>query len=293
MNNLRGNLGWWAVKIAVALYQIPATWDVFYNILYDAGRRSYLLYMETILAIVLIDLLLLASLHLLETPASNPVIKLPLALVVTLLTIAIFGIGIADEGVLGFAPRMGLVGLVLTDVLNWLFEVYRYNNDRERIEQRIHNNSVVHRRKALAKAKHQAIEQSEPILIRLQTQRLLDELNLLGIYQATAYSDHEIDRLANIGLEVIDPAANNARQIMHAVQDDAWQYYDDVTDPDDESDQPVYDLLQIESGIYQLESGNYAWQHPETGRLEETTSQGNPYTLVGAKRARSRALKGG
>lgn len=178
MNNIVRNNQWlWLVKIAAALFQVPATWHVFMRLFEDSGRGIWEARITTLLAILLIDAFFLAVLYLLESDAT-PLEKLPWALAGVGLLVANLAIGFLDEGWLAWGPRIGFIGLVLTDLFAWATDIVTQYFSRDQVEKRLRDKQVLHRRRLYMKAWKKAMKDLYPSLIEMHQQREVRALNL-------------------------------------------------------------------------------------------------------------------
>lgn len=177
-NFVRDNKWLWAVKIVAALFQIPATWNVFVKNFKAAGRPDLEAYITTFFAILLIDIFFLAVLYLLESDELDPIKKIPWALVGVGLLIATLLIGFADEGLFAWMPRVGFIGLVSADLFTWAADFIALMFDRDRIEKRVRDRQVVARRRIMQKAWKEAQKALYEDLVYLQYER---ERRSLGI----------------------------------------------------------------------------------------------------------------
>jgi hypothetical protein len=159
--NTQNKMLLWAVKITAAIFNMPSTGYVFYEIFKDTPRGIELVYFNTFLAVLLIDVLFLWVLNVLEDERLDPFKRLPVALSAILLSIVIVWVGYKDEGALAFAPRIGLLVLVFNDLIAWLTDFLVHYNSREAQEQRIRNNEVLHKRKVKQKARKKAVNSEE------------------------------------------------------------------------------------------------------------------------------------
>jgi len=128
------------------------------------------------MAILLIDVLFIVLLYLLESAELSVREKLPWSVVGFGLIVVVVYIGYLDEGLLAFAPRLGFIGIVMADELNYLTEVMATYTSREVTEQRIRNRQVIARRKAMQKAYRAALKELEPTMKEVQIQRELATL---------------------------------------------------------------------------------------------------------------------
>ncbi len=178
MNDIIRNNRWlWGLKITAALFQIPATWHVFMRLFQESGRGVWESRITTLLAILLIDAFFLAVLYLLESDAS-PLDKLPWALAGIGLLAANLVIGFLDEGWLAWGPRIGFIGLVLTDLFAWVTSIVTQYFSREQIEKRLRDKQVLHRRRLYMRAWKKAMKDLYPSLIEMHQQRETRSLNL-------------------------------------------------------------------------------------------------------------------
>lgn len=178
MNNIVRNNQWlWGVKVTAALFQVPATWHVFMRLFEDTGRGVWEARITTLLAILLIDAFFLAVLYLLESDAT-PLEKLPWALAGVGLLAANLAIGYLDEGWLAWGPRIGFIGLVLTDLFAWATDIITQYFSRDQVEKRLRDKQVLHRRRLYMKAWKKAMKDLYPSLIDMHQQREIRALNL-------------------------------------------------------------------------------------------------------------------
>lgn len=242
-NFIRNNRWLWAVKIVAAAFQIPATWHVFMRVFEESGRARGEAVFSTVMAILLIDCFFLAILYFLESTELSIREKLPWAIVGFLLVLATLAIGFKDEGVMAFAPRLGFIGLVMADLLSYGTEAWSSYFSREAVEQRIRNQQVLTRRRAMLKANRQALHALEEKFVEVQLQR---ELAMLNIKEPIEVSQPKL--LA-----------------------------------------PAYPQ-EIEEGIFQLAPDRFGWKNGGD-TIYDTTTTGKPYSQMGARRARARAIK--
>jgi hypothetical protein len=166
----------WAVKFVAAIFNAPSTGYVFYGILDKTERSEWLVWFNTILAVLLIDLFFLWVLTVLEDESIDPIKRMPMAISAVLLSVAIVIIGVMDEGVLSYAPRIGLLALVFNDLVGWGTDYWAHYNSREQIEQRIRKSEVVARRRMNEKTLKAAIKESEADFQARHRSRILEQL---------------------------------------------------------------------------------------------------------------------
>lgn len=256
-NFMRDNYLWWAVKIMAAVYQASATYRVFYNKLEDTGRESWERGLDSVLAILLIDLFFLAVLYFLESDDISVFNKFPLVLIGIGLAVAIIAIGITDEGTMAWGPRIGILGLIFTDVFKWSSEVgkmwwqrHTYRTSREFQEQCIRDSEVIARRKAKEKATKKAYEV------------LADE------FLQT----------------IIERERRNLRTIEDKI--------DMVVVSPKQTDLPLVNIdpVELSEGVWDMGNGTFAW-NVDDGDLVTEGAFGKAYsTQQGAQRARSRVV---
>ena len=168
----------WIVKIVAAIFNFPATAYVFFDILSATDRSPAFVYFNLIFAVLLIDVFFLWVLGVLEDSKEDPIKRMPAALSSILLVVAIIWIGVKDEGILAFAPRIGLVVLVFNDWILWSTDFFQLYFSRERIEKRIRDREVVHSRKIKSAARKQAMKNLKTEIIYSQEQSLIKQLSL-------------------------------------------------------------------------------------------------------------------
>lgn len=178
-NFVRDNPILWVVKIAAALFQIPATFHVFSKILEEAGRGKAERYFTAFLAVILIDALIIVVMYFLESKELSPLDKLAWAFGGVSLLVAVFFIGFQDEGIMSFAPRIGVFLLVSIDLFAWVTEFSTFYFSREQIEKRLRNKQVLFRNKQDKKAWREARKIMYPEIVELQMQREKTTLGLL------------------------------------------------------------------------------------------------------------------
>lgn len=249
-NFIRQSKLWTYVKIFAAIYSASSTFRVFFTAL-DNGRGKIEAGLDSILSVILIDLLFLSVLWFLESDELSLFDKFPLVLVGIGLVVAIIAIGFEEEGTLAFAPRIGLAGLIATDTLRWSAEVvrqvhtnYQHKHSREYIEQQIRNSEVIARKKAMELARKKAFDTLAPEFLQVILDR---ERKQLGLTEEPI-STKQIDFI-------------------------------NLTPQTEE----------VEDGVVRLNDGNFAWRNGN--ELVTSGSLGRPYpTRIGASRARTRFL---
>ena len=171
----------WVVKGIAAIFNFPATAYVFFELLSDTNRPSWLVYFNTIFAVLLIDALFIWVLGVLEDSTIAPVQRIPVVFSSIALSIAVFAIGVIDEGILAFAPRIGIFLLVFNDLVLWVIDCFiAWGNyfTRDRIEQRIRDREVIARRKAKEQAIRTAYKRLKPEMADYHTNLLREGLEL-------------------------------------------------------------------------------------------------------------------
>jgi len=272
VTNAEKNPVWLSVKIITALFQFPATISVFYKIFEDSARSPLVAGISTFFAILLIDVFLLAVLHYLESATLDPLQKIPLVVVGILLTIAVIWIGYLDEGILSWAPRLGFIGLVMTDVFNWVLELTRWSNSRERFEQRERDRMVKLRRKVMNDEFKRAIETENvrDVIRRIQTRRLGKDLNVEEMYGVSL--DVLLDEpLTREDFRRVEPVIHSNGQ--WDIPDLYWEDYESNG--------------HVPGEVYNVNGTSY-FVSPYTEELFYKTAQGKPYSSSGAKKALGR-----
>lgn len=168
----------WSVKITAAIFNAPSTGYVFWGILEKTDRANWLVLFNTLLAVLLIDLFFLWVLTVLEDSTLDPLKRLPMAVSSIGLSVAIIAIGIKDEGILSYAPRIGLLALVFNDLVGWSTEFWAHYNSREQIEQRLRNRLVIQRRRMEVKTQNAAVTKLEPYFEERHVRKIMDQLGM-------------------------------------------------------------------------------------------------------------------
>jgi hypothetical protein len=253
----------WLLKIVVSIYQIPATAIVFYSNTLDAGRSPFFAFVAAASAVVLIDVLLIASLYFMESSEISLVKKVPWAFSGILTVAAVMVIGIKDEGFTAWMPRIAVCILVGSDIFNLLIEylIWTRNIDRRMElskqkrsleELRIANEQVVLRRKVMKVAYTDALKALKSELLELHIQR---ERRNLGISE-----EPKTDQL------VITIPKKSEELMINETAPQQTQY----------------------AGVYDLFNGYYGWSPNGPSSIVTHSKTGKPYSLQGAKIARSR-----
>jgi hypothetical protein len=190
-----------AVKVVAAIFNFPATAFVFHDIFSQTGRSQELVLFNTLCAVLLIDVLFLWVLGVLEDSSLEPVKRIPVAFSSILLIIATIWIGFKDEGVLAFAPRIGLVILVFNDLILWGTDYWQTYYSREKIEQRIRDKEVIHSREIKAEASREALENLYEELVISQENRLIKQLGLNDPIEETKQEPQNLELFAEDDLD--------------------------------------------------------------------------------------------
>jgi len=178
MRELKTNYWLWAVKIAAAVYNARASASVFYNILITSGLDKTWVVFDTILAVILIDVVFFWVLNELEDWTKNQLERYPVAITAVVLSVVTVLIGYQQEGFLAIAPRAGLLMLVFNDLLGWFMQKRAMYNSWEYQEQKLREEEKLARRKMNQKSFIRAMEALEDQFTEKHRQRILAQLNL-------------------------------------------------------------------------------------------------------------------
>lgn len=262
MKNYKNQI-WLVTKIVTAIFQIPATWSIFARIFRDAGRSEFLVYITTFLSIILIDLFFLAVLAFLEDQESDPVDKIPMVVVSLFLLAAIIYIGFLDEGILAAAPRLALVGLVMTDDFIWCVSLIRWLQDRDRIEVRERNKRATKRVQVVNQEFVEALEEARPAIRARELYRLGQELKLEEIFGIKILTEQQSEQLKQVDMLALP----KPKEVV------------------------VEGHPELGENIFRLEDNTLGWTCPKCNQTFLETSLGQPYkSEFGIRRAMSRHL---
>lgn len=266
MEYIKSNTYLMAVKFISALLQAFATLRVFTSIFIDADYPTAVAYALAVLSVFLVDGLFLLVLDYLEKPEMSARQKLPWAAMAFLLLISILAIGFVDEKLnpLSFAPRLGLVGLVLAYLFVWFDQLRQERNCRDALEQKIRDEQALMRHTARQKAEKAAWNTIAP---QLENRALVQAWDSMGMDDV------------HYRLQEINAVLNGTRLPLKEKRD--------VPTPARQKEQvPVTNDLA--DGVVQLSDGNYAWVD-DAGKMHVKTSTGKPYTERGAQIALARS----
>ena len=257
---------WWiTTKIAGVILTSIATYNVFHAAFEQSITepiffipRSTAIFLGVFVAFVLVDLLYVMLVTFLEAERSEgEAFSARWGQVISLWVLYIFivAIGFADEGIIAFAPRIGLGILALNATLKYISEWQkwrdetwedRFNRARHRRAEKDYIGMLEYERKLKNKVARSA-------LLDLSDRELKDEYY-------SQYADLLLNRPTSIP---------------------EGQYYIAGGDSPESKD--------MESYVYQEGSG-WVWEDPYTGEKHKTTATGKPYSESGAKRALGRYL---
>jgi hypothetical protein len=168
----------WIVKGVVTVFNIPATWFVFYAMFEHSDRPTWLAYFNTFMAVLAVDAVFLWVLDMLESK-HEPIKRLPAAITSVLMVILVVWIGVMDENsILAFAPRAGMILLVFNDIISWLTDYRIFYRSREHQEQKIRDSEVLYRRKVESQALKAAIDSKKEWFQERHTRRIMGQLKL-------------------------------------------------------------------------------------------------------------------
>lgn len=168
----------WIVKGIVTIFNLPATWFVFFELFEHTDRPEAVTYFNTFMAILAIDAVFLWVIGILESDLT-PIKRLPAAITSIMMAGLVVTIGIMDEGgILAFAPRAGMLLLVFNDIIAWITDWRLHYLSREVQEQRLRDQEVLHRREMNKKTLMAAIDDLEDQFQEKHRQRILDQLGL-------------------------------------------------------------------------------------------------------------------
>lgn len=185
------NSNWFfLLKLCAAVFNGMATFSVFLEIFQTGQRGAFFALMSAVLSVILVDLFFIVALITLEDKEVAIRERLVWAVSAALLAIAVLGIGIADEGLLGIVPRTGFVLLVFQSILAVVAEYQLQYNSRAAKEQRIRDDQVILRAKEKAAAYERMIKSPEmrDNFQEKERQREMENLNL-DQKQSTPYSE--------------------------------------------------------------------------------------------------------
>lgn len=257
---------WWIItKIASVVLTSIATYNVFHaafkksitSSIFFIPRNTAIL-LGVAVAFVLVDLLFVMLVTFLEE-ARRPgeVFSARWGQVVSLWVLYLFivAIGFVDEGIIAFAPRIGLGILALNATLtyisewrSWMDETWedRFNKKRNRKAQLDHLDMTEYERAIKRDASKKALYEVQP--------ELIDD-----------YYNQYVATLLNRPTAISEPKLIIAGEIVPESIDQA-------------------------SYVYRDSSGRWVWEDPYTGELHTRTAIGNDYTESGARRALGRFL---
>jgi len=246
----------WSTKLVAAGFQSPATLHFFLKVFKSRPLLEQRL--TAWAAVFLIDILLIASLWILEDTDTDPRKRGSWAFMAIFLTFAVIAIGFYDEGWLSWGPRVGIIGLTINAVLTWLIDWKITYNTREAQEQRLRDKMVIKRREIEQEAHEKAMDKLKPHVIQLMAQREIERLKMWEFI-----SDD---------VTVIDqPVVEKPHQL------------EAINEPD-----PV-----TKEGVVYLGNGEYGWQLDASSEvIKESPTTGNTYTSEhGAYLARLAAIR--
>lgn len=251
---------WTLAKGAGAAFNALATWDVFYSILSDS-YGSIIAAVGTILAIFLIDCIMLALMQMIEKPLMEHELyryRRPYADSLIVLCIGILLIGFKSEGLLAFAPRIGVLVLVYVD-LRWFYAVYKdekitlWESDYEHRKRKAEREDQLKLSQQMRKIKHQeetrALESKRELLREKYMRNFDEKLGLVEKDEPVEYAELPIHQVST-------PILNTSNGHNHS--------------------------NELAEYVYPTKKG-YGWECPHCGTRSEKTALGKPYKERGAK----------
>lgn len=182
-------------KYVTAIVTVPATYHVFFDIFKAADRGIWLAGFTAVCSIILIDVLLLYFLYILEED-TDPLKKWPDAIGAIALAIANIAVGIVDEGILAWVPRVGLITLVSRDVFRWALDYWSFYNSYEAVELRLRNKQKTIRRKVDHEEWKVAMQELRP---DIRYKQLENEIRLRQLDRTDDVYEDSSDDLVEVG----------------------------------------------------------------------------------------------
>lgn len=256
MNSVNSKVLWAGAKFASVAFNSISTWNVFHEALIQKNS-SVIAFLGTFTAIVLIDVLTLAFLSFLddEQREENYTNRWAYAIGLIVLYLCIVLIGFKDEGILAFAPRVGLGILVFASVmrfsldwLHWRDETWdiRYEKKKHRTERYDQYVFLTKQRRKKNKARKDALNKLFPELVAEYLEQHRNQL--------LTFTGHPTPRIIESSSVVKEHSSD--------------------------------DLIDL---IIETEDG-YGWIDPDTGEEHYETATGKPYSESGAKKALARKV---